>query len=237
MAEQKKKITPPQRQKNTKKVKRKRRKKVSGSAVLAFLIVFFAFYLVFTLAIAGFLFYSFNSTSENPDYYSLTVLYDDNELYELDADEANNEYGLYIPFSSLSKISSFGLAGDGDDITLFLIGTDNRIKCTKNSALIEINDNPIRISSPILFDDEEKEYLIPVSLLDNYINGIDVSYDNEEMICTVASDIGKSDISLKLLLPEDIEAPYFPDSYKYYGAKDESSETESDEPESNQTEE
>ena len=226
MAEPKKKNVPSEHKKNIKKSKKKRRSAVSGSAIIAFLIVFFAFYLAISLAIAGFLFYSFKSSSKNPDYYSLTVLYDDNALYELDADEANNEHGLYIPFSYLSEISSFGLAGDGDDITLFLIGTDNRIKCTKNSALIEINDNPIRISSPILFNDEENEYLIPVSLLDNYINGIDVSYDNEEMICTIGSDIGKTDISLKLLLPEDINAPYFPDSYKYYGTNDESSETE-----------
>lgn len=211
-----KKTMPPKTPNTVRKAKKKRRRAGSGSAILAFLIVFLAFYLVISLAIAGFIYYSFKSSSVNPDIYSLNVIYDENPLYELDSAEANNEYGLYIPFSYLSEISSFGLAGDGNNITLFLIGTDNRIECTKNSSLIVINDNPIRISSPILYDDETGEYLIPIVLLENYINGIDVTYDDEEMVCSVVSGVSKSDISLKLLLPEEMEAPYFPDSYKYY---------------------
>ena len=113
------------------------------------------------------------------------------------------------------RITSFGLAGDGEDVTLFLIGTENRIECTRNSSLIIINENPVRISSPILYEDGE--YLIPISLLENYVNGISISYDDDKMICSVTPTGGKTDVSLTLLLPEDMEAAYFPESYKYYG--------------------
>ena len=196
------------------KAAKKRRRKATFSSVMAVLILFLAFYAVLSLLIAGMVLYSFHSTADSDEFYSISVIYDENELYEIDSDDANNEYGLYIPFEYLAEISSFGLAGDGDDITLFLIGTDNRIKCTKNSSLVVINDNPIRISSPILYEDGD--YLIPVVLLENYINGIDVTYDREEMVCSISSDLSKSDVTLKLLLPEEMEAAYFPESYKYY---------------------
>ena len=198
-----------------KAAKKRRRSSGAFTQILAILIVFLAFYLVISLFVAGLIFYSFNSTAENTEIYSLNVVYDETVLYKMDAETANNEYGLYLPFSYLSEIGAFGLAGDGDAVTIFLIGSDNRIECTKNSSLIVINDNPIRISAPILY--ENGDYLIPVVLIENYINGIDVIYDNEKMICKVSKDVGKTDIALKLLLPEDMENAYFPDSYKYYG--------------------
>lgn len=179
-----------------------------------YLIVFLAFYIILTLLVAGLVYYSFNEDTDSVDLYSVKVVYDEKTLYSLPASSVNNEYGLYVPFSYLTEICSFGLAGDGDNVTVFIIGTDSRIECTKNSSLIIINDNPIRISAPILY--ENSEYLIPVVLLDNYINGIDVTYDNEEMLCTLSSSLGKTDVSLKLQLPEEMEAAYFPDSYKEY---------------------
>lgn len=198
-------------------VKKKKRRKSSGSSsqFFAVLIVFLAVYIVLSLFVAGLIYYSFNNTSDSSEIYSVSIIYDEKELYEIDAQDANNEYGLYVPFSYLSEIASFGLAGDGENVTLFLIGTENRIECQKNSSLIVINGNPIRISAPLLY--EEGEYLIPVSMLEKYINGIDITYDNEEMICNISSDIGKSDIALKLLLPDGMKNAYFPESYKYYG--------------------
>ncbi|MBQ8895695.1 MAG: hypothetical protein IKM32_03010 [Clostridia bacterium] len=198
-----------------KAAKKRRRRKNKFAQAMAVLIVFLAFYLLISLFIAGLIYYSFNSTAKNTEIYSLNVVYDETVLHKTEAQEANNEYGLYVPFSYLSEIGAFGLAGDGEDVTLFLIGTDNRIECKKNSSLVVINDNPIRISAPVLY--ENGDYLIPIVLIENYINGIDVSYDDEKMICKVSSDIGKADVELKLLLPEDMEGAYFPDEYKYYG--------------------
>lgn len=198
-----------------KAAKKRRRRKNKFAQIMAVLIVFLAFYLAISLFIALSIYYSFNNTIENTDIYSLNVAYDKTVLHKQEAQEANNEYGLYIPFSYLAEIGAFGLAGDGDDVTLFIIGTDNRIECTKNSSLVVINDNPIRISAPVLHQDGE--YLFPIVLVENYINGIDVSYNDEEMICLVSSKLGKTNIELKLLLPEDMKGAYFPDEYKYYG--------------------
>ncbi len=198
---------------------RNRRIKNNLSSMVAVLIVFLGFYLVFSLVGAGLVYYSFHSTAKNDDTYALNVVYDETVLHKIDEEEANNEYGLYVPFEYLAEIGTFGLAGDGDDVTLFIIGTDNRIKCTKNSSLIVINDNPIRISSPILYEEWEEgktDYLIPISLLENYINGIEVSYDKETMVCSISSSLTKADVSLSLLLPDPAEAPYFPEDYKYY---------------------
>ena len=201
-----------------------RKRKTSFSSIMAVLIVFLAFYLILSLLIAAFILYSFHSTSDNDDIYGINILYDETKLYSMKAEDANNEYGLYVPFEYLAEIGSFGLAGNGDDVTLFIIGTDNRIKCTKNSSLVVINNNPVRISAPILYEDDE--YLIPVSLIEKYVNGIDVNYDSEKMMCNISSDLSKNDIALTLLLPEDMEAAYFPDSYKYYDFGDESDTSE-----------
>ncbi len=199
--------------------KKKPKKKKRGNGVftqfLAVFIVFLAFYLVISLFIVGLIYYSFNDTAKTTELYSINVIYDEQSLYKLDAQTANNEYGLYIPFEYLSEIGSFGLAGNGDDATLFIIGTDNRIECTKNSSLIIINGNPVRISAPIIY--EENEYYIPVALIENYVNGIDVSYDDEDMVCSISSDLGKNDIALKLRLPEAHKLPdYFTHEDMYY---------------------
>ncbi|MBP5155699.1 MAG: hypothetical protein J6252_03870, partial [Clostridia bacterium] len=106
--------------------KEKSRKSDVGTRILAFVIVLLGSYIVFSLFIAGIIYYSFNDTAKNTEIYSVRVVYDETTLHTINAQTANNEYGLYIPFSYLSEICSFGIAGDGEDITMFLIGTDNR---------------------------------------------------------------------------------------------------------------
>lgn len=202
---------------------KKRKRRTSASSVIAVLIVFLTFYAVLTLLTAGLILYSFHNTAESDDIYGINIIYDETKLFTMEAADANNEYGLYVPFEYLAEIGSFGLAGNGDDVTLFIIGTDNRIKCTKNSSLVVINENPVRISAPVLY--EENEFLIPVMLIENYINGIDVTYDTENMMCNISSDLNKNDVALTLLLPDDMEEAYFPESYKYY-SYNESSDTD-----------
>ncbi len=207
--------TPQKGKPGNKKPVKKKKKSGNGAQIMAVLIVLLAFYLVFSLFIAGLIFYSFNETADNTEIYSLNVVYDERILHKMDAETANTDYGLYIPFEYLSEIASFGLAGDGDVATLFIMGTDNRIECTKNSSLIIINGNPVRISSPILF--ENNDYLIPITLIESFVTGIDVTYNEEKMICSVSSDLGKSNVSLKLKLPEPHPYPdYFTDEDRYY---------------------
>lgn len=203
-------------QKSAPKEQKKEKKFNSGkfTSVLAVLIVFLAFYLGLSLFFGGLIIYSFYDTAKNTEIYSINVVYDERVLHKLSAEKANNEFGLYVPFSHLAEIGSFGIAGDGDEATLFIIGTDNRIQCTINSSLMIINDNPVRISAPLLYEDGE--YLIPVVLLENYVNGLDINYDDKKMVCSIVSDDDRTDIELKLLLPEPLEAGNFTDEDKYH---------------------
>lgn len=210
--------TAPAAKPQAKKARPAGKKRAALGNALAVLIVFIAFYLIILLFAAGTIYYSFKGTAKNTEIYSVRLVYDEKVLHKLTAEAANNEYGLYIPFSYLTEIGSFGLAADGDDVTLFIIGTDNRIRCAKNSSLIIINDNPIRISAPILYGDDD--YLIPMVLIENYITGINVEYDEKLMTCSVSAAIGKTNVALKLLLPEEMKPATFPDSYKYYTSDD-----------------
>lgn len=194
--------------------RRAKRSRINFTSVLAVLLVFLAFYFGLSLFFGGLIVYSFYDTAENTEIYSLRVVYDDRVLHKSTAESANNEFGLYVPFSHLAEIGSFGIAGDGDEATFFIIGSDNRIQCTINSSLMIINDNPVRISAPLLYEDGE--YLIPIVLLENYVNGLDIVYDDDKMICSIVSDDDRSDIELKLLLPEPLEAGNFRDEDKYY---------------------
>ncbi len=205
-----------QSKKQSQPQKRVKEARASGrfSGFLAVLIVFLAFYLAITLFIGGLIIYSFNDTAKNTEIYSLNVVFDDRIVHKQSAAKANNEYGLYVPFSYLQEIGTFGIAGDGDEATLFIVGTDNRIECTINSSLMIINDNPVRISAPLLY--EEGDYLIPIVLFENYINGIEINYDDKKMVCSLVSDADRSDIELKLLLPEALAAGNFRDEDKYY---------------------
>lgn len=198
-----------------KKPKSKKQGSGAGATLAAFLVLVLAVYLVFSLFIAGLIYYSFNSTEKSTEYYALHVIYDEQALYKMDAQTANNEYGLYIPFNYLADIGAFGLSGDSTNATLFIVGTDDRIECTKNSSLVIINGNPVRIAAPILY--EEEEYLFPVALIENYINGINVTYDDKKMVCKVATADGKSDVALTLKLPEALKRPdYFTHEDMYY---------------------
>jgi len=211
----------PPSQKMSRQDRIKKRRKAARAQLLAVLIVFLAFYLLFSLFIGAWILYSFKNSDDSSEIYALHVVYDEHTLHKLKAKDVNTDYGLYIPFEYLSEIGSFGISGDGDSARLFIIGTDNMIELTKNSSLVIINGNPVRISAPVLF--EENDYLLPVVLVENFITGIDVSYDDKKMICRVSSDVRKSDVAFKLALPEPHPIPdYFTDEDRYYPIQNES---------------
>lgn len=163
--------------------------KRGAQLLLAILTVALVLYVVVVLIIAVFLWYSFGTTPKNTALYELELLESDGEtkIKSYSVDQANNRYGLYIPYSVLAGPCSFGVAGDGEQITLFLPGEDGEtgsIQCSRDSSLVRVNGSPVRLASPILFEGDD--YLLPVSLLENYITGLTVRYDDEEKVCSVA---------------------------------------------------
>lgn len=173
----------------------------------AILVVAAAIYLVAVLIIAFFVWYSFGTPSENTTLYSLRILDSDGEtrIASYSVEEANNRYGLYVPYSALAKLCGFGIAGDGQQVTLYLPdagGSTGSILCNRDSSLVEINGSSVRLPAPILF--EGADYLLPVSLFESYLSGLDVAYDSETQLCTLTIP-AKPSFSLKLHRPEPAE--------------------------------
>lgn len=178
--------------------------KRGAQMLLAILFVAVVFYVILMLIIALFIWYSFGTLSESTTLYSLRVMDSDGEtrIASYSVEEANNRYGLYVPYSVLAPLCGFGVAGDSEQVTLYLPdagGSTGSILCNKDSSLIEINGNPVRLSSPILFQGDD--YLLPVSLFESYLSGLEITYDDEKQICSLTVP-AKPLFSLKLHRPE-----------------------------------
>ena len=159
--------------------------KRGAEMVLAIALLSLALYVVLMLLIVFFVWYSFSTPSTGNSLYSLEVVdaETDKRLFNYSAGRANNSYGLYLSYRDLSDYCDFGIAGDDSQITLFLSEKDSII-CYRNSSRLSVNGNTVRISSPILF--EEDDYLLPVSLFETYLTGVTVTYDTSKKICRVA---------------------------------------------------
>lgn len=178
--------------------------KRGAQMLLAILFVAAMTYLVLVLIIALLVWYSFGTLSENTTLYALNILDSDGEtrIASYSVEEANNRYGLYIPYSDLAPLCGFGVAGDSEQITIYLPdagGSTGSILCNRDSSLVEINGNSVRLSSPILFEGDD--YLLPVSLFESYLSGLNIAYNDEKQLCTLTVP-AKPAFSLKLHRPE-----------------------------------
>lgn len=181
--------------------------KRGAQMLLAILLVAVTIYLVAVLIIAFFIWYSFGTLSENTTLYALRVLDSDGKtrIASFSVEQANNRYGLYVPYSVLAPVCSFGVAGDSEQVTLYLPdagGSTGSILCNRDSSLVEINGSSVRLPSPVLFDGND--FLLPVSLFETYLAGLDVTYDTETQICTLIVPATPA-FSLKLHRPEPAE--------------------------------
>lgn len=205
---------PPPSQKQPKKKSRLTEKEKQGAqTLLAILFVAGVLYVLIVLIIALLVWYSFSTPAESPALYSLQVFTEDDGQRQASysAEEANNSYGLYLRYSDIAPLCEFGIAGDGDRITLYLPGDglvgnpdQESIVISRNSSLIEVNGNLVRLSAPVLF--EEDDYLLPVSLFETYLLGLTVEYDQENSLCkiTVPETLA---FSLRLHRPKEAEPP------------------------------
>lgn len=180
------------------------KEKRGAQMLLAILFVAAIIYVVAVLIIAFFIWYSFGTLPENTTLYSLRVFDSDGEtrIASYSVEEANNRYGLYVPYSALASRCSFGVAGDSEQVTLYLpdaAGGTGSILCNRDSSLVEINGSSVRLSAPVLFEGDD--YLLPISLFESCLSGLDVSYDDEKQICSLTVP-AKPAFSLKLHRPE-----------------------------------
>lgn len=183
------------------------------------LTLFLTLYLVISLFIASYIYFSFDKESKNADIYSLQLKHDEKRIHTFDSKEVNNSYGLYVPYQKLSDVCNLSIVGDSDTVIIMISPDCGTIKCTKDSSLIYINNNPVRVSAPVLFG--KNDYLIPIELIDLYFIGVDVAYNNDKMLCII-STATKSPITLKMQLPTELEKTYFDDNYKKITSSDSS---------------
>lgn len=204
---------PRQAQAKTRAQAQKRKRSLSAGEkrgaqmLLAILLVALTIYLAAVLIIAFFIWYSFGTLSENTTLYALRVLESDGEtrIASYSVEQANNRYGLYVPYSVLAPVCSFGVAGDSEQVTLYMPdagGSTGSILCNRDSSLVEINGSSVRLPAPVLF--EGNDFLLPVSLFETYLSGLDVAYDSETQICTLTVPATPA-FSLKLHRPEPAE--------------------------------
>lgn len=196
-----------------KEQQRKRQKKLTvgekrgAQTLAAILLVAGVIYLLAVMIIALFVWYSFSTPAESETLYSLRIVTeaDGERKVSYTVGQANNSYGLYLRYSDLAPLCDFGIAGDEEYVTLYLppegqVGNEKSDSVTfcRNSSLIYVNGNPVRLSSPILF--EGTDYLLPVSLFEGYLSGLDITYNEEDRLCVVTVP-EKLSFSLKLHKP------------------------------------
>lgn len=195
--------TPPKRRKKKRSPESKRR-------LSSILILLLTLYFMFNLFIAAFIYFSYNSTPADTQLYSLRLRYDDTTVHSMDSNEANNNRGLYVSFNKLGDICKIGAAGDSESITLLTSGDGGRIVCYRDSAFIRINENEFLLSAPVLFEGDD--YMIPIELVETYINGVSVEYDEQRMRCTLSGSSAFADLTLKPVYPEGIGAMKIPNN-------------------------
>lgn len=196
---------PPKKQKRTLSAGERR----GMQTLFAILFVAGIIYLFSVIIIALFVWYSFSTPAESETLYALEVVTEDGgqEKVSYSVAQANNSYGLYLRYSDIAPLCGFGIAGDGEQITMYLpsetpVSNDEReyVTFNRNSSLIYVNGNSVRLPAPVLFEGDD--YLLPVPLFESYLHGLTVGYDEEEKLCTVTVP-EKLSFTLKMHKPEE----------------------------------
>lgn len=197
--------------------KTKKRKKSSSRTAQTFAavaIVMLALIILMTAATAGVIYLIYDSTSDRAELYSLKLTKNGKTIKTVSSASANNVYGLYVPYSAVSQIADIGIAGDGVRINLVCLPSQSMITCTDDSTQIYVNGSSARLSVPVMFT--ENDYLLPIELFQNFVFGIDVSFNESTGICTLSRSDSNGDIRLKMSPVSEMEKTYFPESYKKY---------------------
>ncbi len=172
--------------------------------IAAVLILLLTLYLLINLVVFGILLMDFNRQPGETQSYSLVLKKDKSKAATVDAAEANNVYGLYVPYSKLSLIADLSIMGDRNNATIIVRPGNDRIEINNNSSLIYINDNAIRLPKPVIF--ELNDYLLPIELVSNYMGGIAITYDDKKSTCTLfRSTENDAVVSTKINGPDGLD--------------------------------
>ena len=210
-------------ERDTRKARAIQRKRAKRERLTAVFSVLLAVYIGIIGIIAAYGILSFNSVAKSDKVYSVEGYLGEKRIFTVSAANASTSYGLHIPFSTLTKLCPMSIAGDKDSVAIILPETGDYIKCFSNSSSVWVNDSPCRLSSPVLF--EENDWFIPVELLE-YINGLKVVY-GDDRVCTITLPSEDTVLSASHSLPVGIDniefSPLYDTDY-IYGTPEESPE-------------
>ncbi len=191
----------------------KRRKRRTGSVFFAVLITFLTLFLIFSLLSAVLIAVLFYSGTNSNELYSIVLRKDGVRVSSISASNANNSYGLYVPYGRISEIADISIVGDEEKVTLICLPSGGTVTCNADSTLIYINGSAARLSIPVIYSGGE--WLLPAEIFENYIFGIQVTFDEDTHVCTIEHK-SENDVTLKMTGIQEMEAPYFPESFKIY---------------------
>lgn len=189
----------------------KERKREQRRLIFAVLLIFLTLYIVFSLIVVAFYYFSFRSGSKSQTLYGVETAkyvlksngsYKKSIFSSIDAETSNMGYGLYIGFDELNDLCDFSSAGNNESFTLIIRDTDEYAELFANSSFLYVNENPVRLSAPVL--NKNGKYYIPMEFVEEYIIGIDVEYDKDEKLCTVSIKESKTPIGFKLKTQDSI---------------------------------
>lgn len=193
---QKRPLTPEEEAKRRRALERRRRKR---ETFFARLILCVAIYMAFFIAITGFVVTRYRGSKVSD--YAAALVVADNEgkaLYKIPAAQADINGVEYISASALSTLYKFTLAGDKNEVTLHFHNIDQSISLFKNSAVVEINGENVRLGAKIIFTND---YFIPLELIENYFDGAIIERDTKKGVITLSQN-EKVDFTLRLHLPQ-----------------------------------
>lgn len=156
-------------------------------------------YIILCLIIAGLIAVLYSSDAESKKSYSLKLMLDETKIYSASTGTMRADGGLYLPVNRLSQLCSITVAGDSKELLIYFHDGAQTLTVTKDSAVVAINDTPVRLGSKVLFSDDDVK--LPVELFERYVDGITVNYDEDTAVCTVSKSSDEA-VRLKLKAPE-----------------------------------
>ena len=164
--------------------------------VYAAMVVFLTFYVVLCLAVFLYYYISFNSDTGSTTLYSIRILNQKGKTLALsDAEQANKRFGFYISLTDLDKLCDLSVSGARDKLTLILRQSGEYLECFTNSSFLYVNGNPARLSIPVLY--ENREYYLPVELIEQYFIGVNIVYEKGVCKMSLAGDNPVLELKLK----------------------------------------
>ncbi len=196
---------------SVKKIKKKKRSKnkikilalIYVVGVLAVWAVFFAFYSAF-IALSLFI-----PRFELPTDYTVILSLSDGgdkkvqSRYSVAKKDALIDGEIYVNFSDIADACGFSVSGDGTRLRYKISETNGVAEYMTvflEKGYLLINGNPINLKNGVKLINDE--LYLPVFAVNEYISGIDISFDEEEKDVNILIE---SEIHLKLHYTEALE--------------------------------